>query len=117
LKIITLILWCQLVLGLGVGFVALGDIRSGAMGLEYGRRMQRDFEQMRQAPEFHEPPMLTERGYSLSRLFEDRYTAAYARGRAGLLAFATGLSASLLAGVLLWFSRRAQQRPHEHTTA
>lgn len=104
-------------LGLGVAFLAYGDIHSGAMGMEYGRRMQRDFDQMRQASEFHEPPMLTDRGYSLSRLFGDRYTSASHLGRAGLLAFVAGLSASLLAGVLLWLLGRVQRRSHEHTTA
>jgi hypothetical protein len=116
LKVIANILWFQLVLGLGVAFFAYGDVHSGAMGMEYGRRMQRDFRQMRQAPEFREPAMLTDRGYSLSRLFEDRYTLASDRGRAGLLAFAAGLGASLFAGVLLWLLGRVQRKSHEHTT-
>lgn len=117
LKTIAIILWIQLALGLGVALFGYGDVHSGAIGMEHGRRMQRDFDQMRQAPEFHEPAMLTDRGYSLSRLFEDRYTSASDRGRSGLLALAAGLGASLVAGVLLLLLGRVQRGSHERTAA
>jgi len=85
------------------------------MGMEYSRGMQREFEQLRQSPEFREPPAV--RGHSFARLLEDRYTDASQRGHAALLAFGAGLGASLLAGVLLWLLSRVQRREHAHTTA
>jgi hypothetical protein len=114
LKLITTILICQFVLGLVVALFAYGDIHSSAMGMEYNRGMQREFEQFRRLPEYREPPAV--RGHSFERLLEDRYTDASQRGHAALLAFGTGLGASLLAGVLLWLLGRVQRRSHEHTT-
>ena len=115
LKIITAILVCQFALGLVVAALAYGDIHSGAMGMEYGRRMQRDFDQMRQAPEYREPPEV--HGTSFGRLIEYRYSGARDRGRAGMVAFMAGLGASLLAGVVLWLLGRVQRRSLAHTTA
>jgi hypothetical protein len=115
LKIISAILIAQFVLGLIVAFFAYGDIHSSAMGMEYSRGMQREFEQLRQSPEYREPPAV--RGHSFARLIEDRYTDSSQRGHAALLAFGSGLVASLLAGVLLWLFNRVQRRSHEHTTA
>src|SRR5688572_29589215 len=99
--------------GLVVAMFAYGDIHSSAMGMEYSRGMQREFEQLRQSPEYREPPAV--RGYTLSRLVEERYTAASQRGHIALLAFGAGLGASLLAGVLLWLHSRVQRREHAHT--
>lgn len=83
--------------------------------MEHGRRMQRDFDQMRQAPGFREPPEV--HGDSFGRLVEYRYIGAHDRGRAGILAFIAGLGASLLAGVLLWLLGHVQKRSREHPTA
>jgi len=115
LKIIAIILWCQVALGVFVAFLAFGHIHTAALGMESGRRMQREFEQLRQSPAYQEPPQV--RSISFARLVEDRYPSARERGRAAMLAFITGLAASLLAGILLWLLSRVQQRSHEHTTA
>ena len=115
LKTITAILICQMFLGFVVALFAYGDIHSSAMGMEYSRGMQREFEQLRQSPEYRESPAI--RGYSLARLVEERYTAASQRGHAALLAFGAGLGASLLAGMLLWLLSQAQRKDHAHTTA
>ncbi|MBA4149365.1 MAG: hypothetical protein H0X66_14720 [Verrucomicrobia bacterium] len=108
MKIITAILWCQVVLGLTVAFIAYGDIHSAAMGMEYSRGMQRDFEQLRQSPDYQEPPQV--RGYSFARLIEERYSAARERGGAAMLAFISGLGASFLGCVLLWLRGRVQRK-------
>jgi hypothetical protein len=116
MKIITIILGFQFVFGLAVAFFAYCDIHSSAMGLEHSHRLQRDFAQLRQSPEYREPPEV--RGYSFSRLIEERYSLVSQRGRAALLAFGAGLGASLLAGILLWLLGRVGriQKAHEHTT-
>lgn len=84
------------------------------MGMEYSRGMQREFEQMRQSPEYREPSAVL--GHSLARLLEDRYTDARQRGHAALLAFAAGLGASLLAGLNLWLLSRVRRRSNELPT-
>jgi hypothetical protein len=109
LKTISIILWCQFSIGIAVAFIAWGHIHNAAMGMEYSRGMQREFEQLRHSPTYQEPPQV--RGYSFVRLIEDRYSTAHERGAAAMLAFFTGLGASLLSGVLLWLLRRLHQRP------
>jgi hypothetical protein len=113
-KIVTAILIFQAVLGLVVALFAFGDVHSSAMGMEYGRGLQREFEQMRQSPEYREPPAVL--GHSLARLFEDRYTHSRQRGYAALLACAAGLGASLLAGLNLWLLSRVRRRSNELPT-
>ena len=108
LKIITFILSCQFVLGLAVARFAFGDMHSAAMGMEYSRGLERDFAQLMHSPEYPEPPEI--RGYSFSRLIEDRYSSASQLGNAAFLAFGTGVAASLLASALLWLLWRVRQR-------
>lgn len=115
MKPITTILWLQLVLGLVGAFIAFGDIHSSALGMEWGRGMRREFEQVRQSPEYREPPAI--RGYSLSRLVEGVETDAYRRSRIAGFAFFSCLAASLFASVLLWLSHRSGRRGHANAAS
>jgi hypothetical protein len=104
LRITTVVLWGQLLLGIGVAFFAFGDIHSGALGMEYARGMQKEFEKVRDTPEVRNAPAI--RGYPFARLIESRFDAARDRSRAGFLAFIAGLGASAFAGLLLWLLAR-----------
>jgi hypothetical protein len=109
-KLIPTILWLQLAFGLVGAFIAFGEIHSAALGMEWGRGVRREFEQVRQSPEYREPPAI--RGYSLSRFVEAMETDAYRRSRIAGLAFFSYLAASLFAAVLLWLSLRSGRRGH-----
>lgn len=78
--------------------------------MEWGRGMQREFEQVRQSPEYREPPAIG--GYSLSRFVEGIEADAYRRSRIAGLAFFSCLAASLFAVVLLWLSLRSGRKGH-----
>ncbi|MEK7781540.1 MAG: hypothetical protein AAB370_08590 [Verrucomicrobiota bacterium] len=114
MKPINIILWLQLVLGIVGAFIAFGDIHSAALGMEWGRGMQREFEQVRQSPEYREPPAI--RGYSLSRFVEGVETDAYKRSRIAGLAFFSCLSGSVFAAVLLWLNYRLGRRRQANTS-
>ncbi len=109
---IATILWMQLVLGLVGAFIAFGELHSAALGMEWGHGMRREFEQVRQSPEYREPPPI--RGYSLSGLVEGIETDAYRRSRIAGLSFFSCLAASLFAAVLLWLGLRSGRRGHAH---
>ena len=107
---IIIILWLQLAIGLVGAVIAFGDIHSSALGMEWGRGMQREFQQVRQSPEYREPTAI--RGYSLSRFVENVESDARRRGEIAMLAFGSCLAASLFAAVLLWLVHRFGRRGH-----
>lgn len=108
MKSITVILWLQLLLGFGGMVLALGEAHSAGMGMEWGREMRREFEQVSRSLEYHEPPKI--RGYSYSRMIETQEKDARERSRTAGLAFAVCLVASLSAAALLRLVHREYRR-------
>jgi hypothetical protein len=110
MRLITTILWLQLVLGLVGALIAFGDLHSAALGTEWAREMRREFEQVRQSPAYREPPTI--RGYSLFRFVEGMQIDAYKRSRIAGLAFFSCLTGSVFAAVLLCLGYRFGRRGH-----
>lgn len=88
--------------------LALGEAHSAGMGMEWGKEMRREFEQISRSPEYHEPPKI--RGYSYLRMIVTRETDARERSRTARLAFMSCLVASVFAAALLKLIRREYPR-------
>lgn len=63
MRILRLLLWVQLVLGLLVGFLALAAVHGGELSRAwvYGLRVEND--KMKQAPDYHPPPAIKNQSF------------------------------------------------------
>jgi hypothetical protein len=109
MKAIIAILWIQFALGVVGSFLAFGHIHMSAMGRAWSHGMRTDFEQVRQSPDYREPPPI--RGYTVARFIDAMETDARRRGEIAFGAFVGSFVASLFAALLLLLLRRAH---HEY---
>jgi hypothetical protein len=108
MKLLIVILWFQLVVGLAGLVVSLAGVHTGALGVEWSRHFQAEFERVRAAPDFQSPPEIL--GISYERLVEWLQSAA--RDRAEKATYCVLLSGglALLASFELWVAYRVRHR-------
>lgn len=107
---IKTILWIQLTLGLGGGYVAFAYVHWGAMSIAWTHGYKVELEKARRSPDFREPPEI--HGQSFDRVVEHMEASARARSDVAFYWLLTCGAAGVLAALLLWLLRRVDLRQH-----
>jgi hypothetical protein len=108
MKLITGLLCVQLLAGFVGAYVAFAYIQTAAMGIDYGRRLRKEFEEVRKSAEYREP--LEVKGYSHAELIDRYESDAHTRGEIALFAFCFSIGASVFAAMLLFLLYRVHRR-------
>ncbi len=103
MKRIKIILWLQLILGLGGAFIAFSYMHWGAMSAAWGYNLRIELEKMQQAPGYQAPPPI--RDQSLQKIVGDLEAYGHARADVAFYWLLTCIALAFFSSFVLWCLR------------